>query len=434
MEPDWHIIVLIFFVVLSFLSAFFSGSESALLSLSDSDRSELQKGTSKQARRFEKLFSNPKVLTLSLKLAVFTVNTAMVCSTFYLLTNYLPGWRFGLVLVAVLVVVATFLFITKELLSKIFVLKHNRMFAGVVSNPILMYVQLVKPLTGLIATILTHLSSRFNVVNKGNLLEHRKIISIVDNGQQMDDLEASERAMINSIVTFGETEVHEIMVPRTDMVCLAEDASLEELTNLIKDKGHTRIPLYSDGIDHILGIFHAKNLLQYVMKTNSGKIDLKALARPAYFVPETKKVHLQLKEFQREKYHMAIVVDEYGGTAGLVTLEDVLEEIVGEIQDEYDEELPLYRKLDDNTFMVDAKIDLHELNAKLELDLPTEGEYDSLGGFILSLTGYVPEEKEVVKYHGYAFTVEQIERNRIVQVKLQRSEQNTEPDANEQDG
>ncbi|RMF58153.1 MAG: HlyC/CorC family transporter [Calditrichaeota bacterium] len=243
----------------------------------------------------------------------------------------------------------------------------------------------------------------------------------VDDEERLDALEDAERAMIHSIFEFGDTEVHEIMVPRTDMVCVEENTDFETLVKLIDERGHSRIPLYSEGVDNILGVIHVKDLLPYMTSEKVSRPALKELARPAYFVPETKKLGTLLKEFQRDKHHMAIVVDEYGGTAGLITLEDIIEEIVGDIQDEYDKEPPLYRKLDDQNYIIDAKIDLHELNEKLNFDLPTEGEYESLGGFILSLTGYVPDEKEVVTYGNYTFFIEKVDRNRIRRVKLTRT-------------
>jgi CBS domain containing-hemolysin-like protein len=252
--------------------------------------------------------------------------------------------------------------------------------------------------------------------------------TLVDEGEEFADLKDTERAMIHSIFEFGDTEVYEIMVPRTDMVCVEENIGLDNLIKTIKENQHSRIPLYRGGVDQILGIIHVKDLLDVIISPPE-KLDLKSLVRPAYFVPENKKLHYLLRDFQQAKYHMAIVVDEYGGTSGLVTLEDVIEQIVGDIQDEYDEEPPLYRKLDEQTFLIDAKMDLHELNEKLKFDLPTEGEFETLGGFILSLTGHVPKDSEVVKYDGYTFTIEKIERNRILWVRLRKEEPRADSEA-----
>jgi CBS domain containing-hemolysin-like protein len=279
----------------------------------------------------------------------------------------------------------------------------------------MIYYYVVSPVSNALTQIIHSISQKFKL--KLNGLDSEKILAIVEDSEETD-LEEDERQMIHSIIEFGDTEVHEIMIPRTDMVCIDEYTTLSTLTGLAKEKGHSRIPLYKDDVDNILGIIHIKDILPYSIRDNTKEPSLIKFARPAHFVPETKKLDDLLKEFQKEKHHMAIVVDEYGGTAGLVTLEDVIEEIVGDIQDEYDRELPLFQKINEKTFTVHAKIDLHELNDNLNIDLPTEGEYESLGGFILSLTGYVPEEKEIVVYEDYHFLVEKIERNRIIRIKL----------------
>ena len=179
------------------------------------------------------------------------------------------------------------------------------------------------------------------------------------------DLEEEEKKMILGVVEMGETQVKEIMLPRPDMICAEENSSLEEFRELVKKYGHSRIPIYQENIDHIIGIVYVKDL--YIHAGDPEKISqLSQLARKAHFVPESKKVDDLLKEFKRDKNHVAIVVDEYGGTAGLVTMEDILEEIVGEIQDEYDKELPPIQPLDERTFRVDGKVSIKDLNETLE--------------------------------------------------------------------
>ena len=215
------------------------------------------------------------------------------------------------------------------------------------------------------------------------------------------------------------------MIPRIDMVCVEKSISLSELIELIKTRGHTRIPLYDEKVDNILGIIHAKELLPFI-NGGSQKVDFVSLVRPALFVPESKLIDELLKDFQVEKQHMAIVVDEYGGTAGLITLEDVIEEIVGEIQDEYDIEKPLYKKIDDIHFLVDAKIDLDELNDELNMNLPVDKSYESLGGFIFNLIGSVPEKKQEIEYDRYKFIIEKIDRNRIVEVLIIKTQKESE--------
>jgi putative hemolysin len=203
------------------------------------------------------------------------------------------------------------------------------------------------------------------------------------------------------------------------MICVAHDTSINEIIDVIKTHGHTRIPVYMETIDQIQGIINAKDLLPFISDTKKN-IDILKLGRPAIFVPESKKIDDLLKLFQKERQHMAIVVDEYGGTSGIVTLEDVIEEIVGEIRDEYDQEQTLFRKIDDNTFIVNAKIDVDSLNKLIDLKIPMRDEYETLGGFILELTGSVPNEKDVISHGEYEFVMQRVEKNRIVLVRISR--------------
>jgi len=193
----------------------------------------------------------------------------------------------------------------------------------------------------------------------------------------------------------------------------------DELLEIIRSAGHTRIPLYEENVDTIRGIIHAKDLLKS-MSQPSDTIDLLSIARKPYFVPETKKIDDLLREFQKEKFHMAIVVDEYGGTSGLVTLEDLLEEIVGEIHDEFDVEESLLSRLDGDRFMVDARIDIDDLNEALEVELPSEG-FETLAGFIFNHMGKIPEEGEKFAYLGLTFTIEEVSKQRISKVLIHRN-------------
>lgn len=424
MDPDSYFIVLTIFFTLLVLSAFFSSAEIALLSLSEVDLKELRKKATQRSKRTVQLLSNPNSFFIAIRFAALVTQILMVATVVFLSKSIANALQvsYPLALASVLVLFAAVVFIINEIWAKLVVLRNNVVFAEFVSFPVALYFSLAKPFVGILGRLFDFLYKKFDISRKSALFEHHKIMAMVENKEENGGLEANERAMIHSIFEFGDTAVHEIMVPRIDIIGVEENISLEELTQLIKSKGHSRIPLYNEGLDNILGIIHAKDLLQITFNGKGGKPELKRLARPAYFVPETKKLHHLLKEFQKEKQHMAIVVDEYGGTAGLVTLEDVIEEIVGEIQDEYDREPPLYKKVDEKSFLVNAKIDLHELNEHLEMNLPTEGEYDSLGGFIFSLTGYVPEENEIVNYKNHTFLIKKVDRNRIVRVKLTRNE------------
>jgi len=423
LDPDLYSTLLYALPFFTALHVFFFVAEGTYLSLVDSDKKELKESGSSAATRVRKLLAESPAFFIAIKFALVISRVALIVIATLLALHFSRQLNLSFVVmsIAVLGILGCLHFFLLELWLKKLLVKQNKTIAAIVSFPLRIYYQLVRPIVLLLNRLLK-LSRVLHIVEK-SVLNPEAVISIVEEREKIVDLSESEKAMIHSIFVFGETEVHEIMVPRTDMVCIDENATLEEVTKVIDQKGHSRIPLYSaEGVDDITGILYAKDLIPYIREQKSEPIDLGNLARPAYFVPENKTLRQLLKEFQQNKYHMAIVVDEYGGTAGLVTLEDVIEEIVGDIQDEFDKELPLYRKLDENSFMVDAKIDLHELNDILALDLPTEGDYESLAGFILNLTGYVPEEKEKVEFGNYAFIIEKIDRNRIVKVKLLRHE------------
>jgi putative hemolysin len=229
-------------------------------------------------------------------------------------------------------------------------------------------------------------------------------------------LEEEEREMIHSIFEFGETYVKEVMVPRIDMVCADSELSARQALDLIVKSGHSRIPVFKNKIDHIVGLLYAKDLLRPLSK---GRKDFQILdlVRDVYFVPETKKIDELLREFQSRMMHMAIVVDEYGGTAGLVTLEDLLEEIVGEIQDEYDTEEKLIKVVDKRTAEVSAKMNLHDLNEELGLELPDE-EFDTLGGLVYDLAGAVPVRGAKLEYQDVKFVVQEVRGQRVSKVKI----------------
>lgn len=237
-------------------------------------------------------------------------------------------------------------------------------------------------------------------------------------GEKVQTLEEDEKKMIHSIFELGETKVKEIMVPRIDMICIEESAILEEIKELVRKKGHSRIPLFRESIDQIIGIVYVKDLF-LGEKEYKEKIEWPKLVRKAHFVPENKKIDELLQEMKKEKVHLAIVVDEYGGTAGLVTLEDILEEIVGEIEDEYDKGEPPIQKIDEDNYKVAAKVSIHDLNEFLELDLP-EKEFETVGGLIYDLVGGVPEEGKMIAYKGLSFQVERVKGQRIVKVKVKK--------------
>jgi putative hemolysin len=233
-------------------------------------------------------------------------------------------------------------------------------------------------------------------------------------------LDREEQKMIESVLELSETTAAEIMTPRTDIVAVEVSSDLKTILETINNAGHTRVPVFEDNIDNIVGLVYAKDLLAEIGKKPED-FKIRDKMREAYFVPETKPLRVLLHEFQNKKQHIAIVLDEYGGTAGIITLEDILEELVGEITDEY-EKTPaeLIKKIDKDTFEIDARIYIDELNDQLGFDLPEEEDYDTLGGFVFSRLGYIPKAGESFNYENIKFTITSAEPRRVKLIKIQK--------------
>jgi len=401
------------------LSAFFSGSETALFSLTHIDLARLREQDTPSARRVIRLLQNPSRLLITILTGNTLVNicAATIATLFTARLSHDFGFseRWG---IFIEVIVVTFiLLVFAEITPKVLAVKNAMRFAPRVSLVLDLLSGFFYPVSFALNR-LTQLLSKKLVFGKKKFLSEEEIKALIEIGEEKGTIREQERVMIDSIFQFGEKTVREIMVPRVDMVCVSTKATLEEVAELVREKGFSRFPLYEEQVDNIKGIIHVKDLIPFLNRQKTGRIDLIKLARPAYFVPESRKIDELLRDFQRNKIHMAVVVDEYGGTSGLVTLEDVIEEIVGEIQDEYDQEAPLYSRIDSHTYLVDARIDLHELNEILEETLPIEGDYETLGGFIYNLTASIPKEGDVIHFKNYEFHVEKLEGQRISKVRI----------------
>jgi CBS domain containing-hemolysin-like protein len=324
------------------------------------------------------------------------------------------------------VVVTLVILITSEIIPKVIAVRNPRSFSRAVSGFLTILFYLFFPITYLLARFTRFVQNSVGFTADKTHLSEEELKALVEVGAEHGALEKDEKEMIHSIFEFGETIVREIMVPRTDMVCVEAGSTLPQVMELVKSKLLSRIPVYENRIDNIIGILYVKDLLPFISRKRRERFDLKKLARPAYFVPEQKMIDDLLRHFQKERIHMALVVDEYGGIAGLVTLEDVIEEIVGEIQDEHDKEAPLYTKIDKNTYLVDGRMSIEEINEEFNLNLPTEEGIETISGFILSLLGTLPKEKEVTRYGKYQFVIEKVAKNRILRVRIEKNK----PDIN----
>ncbi|HEX2038166.1 MAG TPA: hemolysin family protein [Acidimicrobiales bacterium] len=326
---------------------------------------------------------------------------------------------------AVGVAVATFLeisviFVLAEAAPKTWAVQHTER-AALLAAPVVAAIANFPPVR-LLARALIGLS---NVIlpgkglKEGPFVSEEELLATVDVALQEDVIEREERALIHSIIEFGDTVAREVMVPRPDMVAVEGRDRIGDVMEVAMAAGYSRIPVYEQGIDDICGVVFTKDLMR-AEREGQADLEVRTLVREAHFVPETKRVSELMREMQREKFHIAIVVDEYGGTAGLVTLEDLIEELVGEIVDEFDIEEPNIEKLPNGDVRVNARMSIDEVNELLHADMPS-GDWDTVGGLVFNLLGHVPSEGESVAVDGYSLTAEKVQGRRIGRVRITRA-------------
>jgi gliding motility-associated protein GldE len=408
------------FVILLILSAFFSGSETAFFSLKKTTLKRFSSSKQLAERQISHLLKDPKKLLITIILGNTVVNIAIASLSALLTIRF--AHSVGIdetisLLINVVIVTAVILFFS-EIMPKITAVKNAEKIAKLYAAPLLIFYYLLLPFSSFLNRINNVVVALLKVDKDKFELSDDELKTLVDLGEEKGALEQDEKEMIHSILEMSDTLVREIMVPRTDMIAIDVESTLHQTLSIAKEKLHSRIPVYSEKTDDIAGILYLKDLLPFIRKKNTDTFDLKKIVRPIHYVPEQKKINELLREFQAEKIHMAIVVDEYGGTSGLVTLEDVIEEIVGEIQDEYDKETPDLKKINETSFLVDGGMDLDDLNEELGLNLPTETGVDTLAGFLLGQFGTVPNAKETISWNGYEFIVEKATDKRIQLVKI----------------
>ncbi|SJZ96261.1 hemolysin family protein [Selenihalanaerobacter shriftii] len=399
--------------VLFILSGFFSGSETALMSVNRVKIKHLTQEDDQKAKIVDRLLDQPdKLLTTILvgnnlvNIAASSIATALAIDLF---GTKGVGIATGLV--------TLFILIFGEITPKSFATQNSVLASKWVSRYIeifsYIFAPFIKILTFVTSFIIKALGGKPN--QRKPFVTEEEIKKFVNVGEREGVIEADEREMINSIFDFDDTIVKEIMIPRIDMVCVEVSTPIKELVELIIDLGYSRVPVYNDTIDNIVGIVYAKDLLNFLNKDKPAEI--KKIMRPAYYIPETKEIDSLLTELRKEKIHMAIILDEYGGTEGLVTIEDLLEEIVGDIQDEYDVEEKQIKVISENEILADSRVDIDEINEIMEVDLPEEN-YETISGFILSILGYVPEEQEEIEFENLTLVVENTIQRRISKVRI----------------
>jgi putative hemolysin len=321
--------------------------------------------------------------------------------------------------VAVIVVQVLFIFVFVESGPKTWAVQHADR-AALLTAPIVAAITGFAPVRWLANGLIwfTNVVLPGKGLKQGPYVSEEELLATVDVALEDDVIEHEERALIHSIIEFGDTVAREVMVPRPDMVAVEGRDRLADVLEVAISAGYSRIPVYEQGIDDIVGIVYTKDLMRAV-QAEEGESPVRELVREARFTPETKRVAELMREMQKEKFHIAIVVDEYGGTAGLVTLEDLIEELVGEIVDEFDVEEPLIEALSTGEYRVHARMAVDEVNELLHAELP-EGDWDSIGGLVFNALGHVPSEGEAVHVDGFRLTAEKVQGRRIGRVRITR--------------
>jgi CBS domain containing-hemolysin-like protein len=318
--------------------------------------------------------------------------------------------------------IMTFLiFVFAEVVPKTYTVQRTETAALLAARPVFFFGRLLYPVAKVLILVANGLMVLLpgHGLPKGPFVTEDEIRHMVDVAEEEEEIEGDERELIHSVFEFGDTVVREVMVPRPDMVVIRADATLDEALGTIIEAGYSRVPIYEGDTDNIIGVLYAKDLLKRIHE-KKGDAKVSSLGRAPLFVPEQKKVAELLREMQEQHVHMAIVVDEYGGTAGLVTIEDLIEEIVGEIVDEYDQEEPLVEPVDENRIRVDAKMAIDEVNELLDVDLPHD-EWDTVGGLVFGLTGRVPQVGESVRFDSLEFKTERVTGRRVQKVLITKT-------------
>ncbi|MBU7017637.1 MAG: HlyC/CorC family transporter [Theionarchaea archaeon] len=396
--------------ILLLLSAFFSSSETAFVSSRRSRIRHLMEGGNKKANLIHKMMEEPDKVVAAIVIGNNIVNIAASAIATSLAINL-----FGNEGIGVAIGVMTFLIlVVGEITPKGFAVKNAERLILAFARPLYYVIKVLSP----IATGMTAITKGFIRLSGGKLdrnpfFTEEEFKMLLTMAEEEGSLEGEERERIYNVFEFSDTVAREVMTPRTDMVCLDINATLEEARDIVVNTGFSRIPVYNENVDHIVGILYAKDLLQC---SDSDGRELKDMVREPYYIPETKKVDELLKEMQKSKTHLAIAVDEYGGTAGIVTIEDLLEEIVGEIFDEYDKTNVPVRMIDERTVIIDGMVPIDEVNELLGIRLPESG-VETIGGFMLDQFGRIPEEGERISFDGVNFIVFKTDGVRIMKVK-----------------
>tara|TARA_B100001093_G_scaffold106103_2_gene98411 strand:- start:517 stop:1836 length:1320 start_codon:yes stop_codon:yes gene_type:complete len=412
------IIALALLFILICTSALISGAEVAFFAISPSELSSIRKEKTKKSKLIERFLQKPKELLATILITNNFVNIGIIILASQISSQIFEFQEFIWLKFIIQIVLITFLLLLfGEVLPKVYANNNAVSFAKFMSIPISILGEIFKPINSililsskLLRKVTRQESEEISVNDLSNALE------LTSHGNE----DKEEKKILEGIVNFGNTDVKQIMNSRTHITAIEYEASFDEVLIKVKESGFSRIPIYRKSFDNIKGVLYVKDLLPYIGQNHFN--DWSKLLRKVFFVPENKKIDDLLKDFQEKKVHLAIVVDEYGGTSGLVTLEDVIEEIVGDINDEFDDDNITYSKLDELNYVFEGKTSLNDfyriLQIKGEDFEKSKGESDSLAGFILELTGNIPKKNEEISFNHFIFTIEGVNHKSVTKIKV----------------
>ncbi len=414
-------IMFVAILALLVMAAFFALSETSLTRVNRVKAISLEEEGKRGSRRLTRLVHHPERFLNPVLLLVLVCHMVLAS-----LVTTLTERRFGALGVVVAIVFdVVAIFVLAEVVPKTWAVQHPERAALFVAPTIhaianfLPIRLMAKALIGLANVIIPGKG-----IKEGPFVSEEELLAMADTAADEEVIEREERALIHSIIRFGDTVVREVMVPRPDMMAVEVNEKVSDAMERAMSVGYSRFPVYDDGIDDIAGVLFIKDLIKAEREGQSDQ-EVRGLVREAHFVPETKRANDLLKEMQLEKYHMAVVVDEYGGTAGLVTLEDLIEELVGEIVDEFDVEQKVIEPLSNGDYRVDGRMPIDEVNQLLKAELPT-GDWDTVGGLVFNLMGHVPSEGEGVDADGHRLIAERVQRRRIGRVRIAKLDPRTD--------
>lgn len=421
----------ILILILTLINAFFSASEMAIVSLNKNKIKVLAEEGNKNAILIERLLQEPtkflSTVQVGITLASFFSSASAATGISNVFGNSLETlnipYAHEISLIVVTIILSYITLVFGELLPKRLALQNSQKIAMYAVKPIMLTSKITIPFVKLLSISTNFLIRLFNV-NSKNLEEKvskEEIKSLVDVGQEHGVINETEKDMINSIFEFDDKLAKEVMTPRTNVYMINIDDCANTYLNSLLNEKYSRIPIFQENIDNIIGILYMKDFLCEAYKVGFDNVNLRNILHTPYFVPEMKNIDELFKELQISRKHMAILIDEYGGFSGIVTIEDLIEEVMGDIGDEFDDEEILLKNISKNTFLASGLISINELNEKLHINLDSESDdYDTLGGFIIKLIGYIPKKDDdcIVNYKDIIFKIKEVNKKRIVKVEI----------------